>query len=207
MELHFATPRPTGQAAELLLPALELDDQRDLDSDPGYGIEQLTTIGWTSTSTAKSNPQPGLLACWNLRDLVGVWYGPGSCRPARCGGGLPVIYPDSVPMDLLRAFETLTVVASESMQHQTLAAVYRALAFSLRFVPAELAASISDTALCSLSCLGDHVLTGELRDSIRELAEALDAHGKSSAAGKVRAACDKLGNSIGSLHSRADRAG
>lgn len=207
LELYVTAPEPAANAAELLLPALQLDEQRDLDSDPGYGIEQLTTIGWTSTSTAKSNPQPGLLACWNLRDLVGGWYGPGSRQPQRCASELAVVYPDSVPMDLLRAFETLTVVASESMQHQTLAAVYRALAFALKFVPADLRASIGDIVLRSLSCLGDHVLTGELQDSTLALADALDEHGMSSTADKVRTACGKLAASIGSLHSRADRAG
>jgi hypothetical protein len=211
IELYFATPgtagAPTGKVAELMLPALEFDDQRDLDTDPAYGIEQLTTIGWTSTSTAKSNPQPGLLACWNLRDLVGSWYGPGSCPPARCASGVPVVYRDKVPLDLLRAFETLTVVASESMQHQTLAAVYRSLAFSLKFVPGDLAATIGDIALRSLSCLGDQVLTGELQESTLQLADALEASGRGEAAGKVRAACDKLAKSIGHLHSRGDRGG
>ncbi|MDA9522071.1 hypothetical protein XI06_17685 [Bradyrhizobium sp. CCBAU 11434] len=36
--------------------AVTLEEQRDLDNDPAFGIEQLVTIGWTSISTAKSIP-------------------------------------------------------------------------------------------------------------------------------------------------------
>lgn len=57
----------------LIRKAVSLEYQRDLDTDPAYGIEQLVTIGWTSISTAKSNPGPGLLAIWNLRDLLARW--------------------------------------------------------------------------------------------------------------------------------------
>jgi uncharacterized membrane protein len=53
--------------------ALALEEQRDLDSDPAFGIEQLAMIGWTSISTAKSNPSPGLLTILNLRDLLAQW--------------------------------------------------------------------------------------------------------------------------------------
>src|SRR5665809_111538 len=34
--------------------ALVLAEQRDLGTDPAFGIEQLLTIGWSSISTAKS---------------------------------------------------------------------------------------------------------------------------------------------------------
>lgn len=205
LEAHLRLDRSNCEAPELLLTALRLDDQRDLDTDAGYGIEQLTTIGWTSTSTAKSNPQPGMLACWNLQDLVGRWYGPTSELPRRCEQGLPIVYTDRVPVDLLRAFESLVVVASESMQHQTLATIYRALEFTLRYVPSDIANTVGEITSRSLSALADHVPTGDLEESVKRLENALDARGLSQAGQQLRVAWKDLANSIGSLHSRATR--
>lgn len=205
LELRGGADDPGTYAAELLLQAVELADQRDLDTDAGYGIEQIATIGWTSTSTAKSNPQAGMLACWNLRDLVGKWYGPEAKPLKRCDQGFPIVYSDAVPMDLVRSFESLAVVASESMQHQTLATIYQGVAFSLRHVPDEFAASLADISRRSLSALGDHVLTGPLQESLHELADALQARRMDQAAHEVRGACEGLARSIGTLHSRATR--
>ncbi|GGD91585.1 hypothetical protein GCM10011515_09080 [Tsuneonella deserti] len=178
LEVHLDSGGLDERAAELLLQALKFDHQRDLDSDAGYGIEQLTTIGWTSTSTAKSNPQPGMLACWNLRDLIGIWYGPLAVGVERCDTGFPVVYPDSVPTDLLRAFESLAIVASESMQHQTIASVYGSLTFALRYVPPEHVALVADISRRSLSALGEHVLTRPLEDALYGLADALEGRGQ-----------------------------
>jgi hypothetical protein len=205
LKVHFRIDGEADEAPELLLSAVQLDDQRDLDSDPAYGIEQLATIGWTSTSTAKSNPHPGMLACWNLQDLVGRWYGPGSLPIQRSREELPVVYTDNVPVRLLAAFETLTVVASESMQHQTLAAVYRALAFALRYVPPELVSHVGEIVSRSLSALADHVPTAELHESAVVLIGALQRRGLIEVSGQLRAAWGELAKSIGTLHSRATR--
>ncbi|GJD72125.1 DUF2254 family protein [Methylobacterium goesingense] len=43
------------------LAALAYDDGRDLNHDATYGLHQLSTIAWTSISTSKSNPSPGIL--------------------------------------------------------------------------------------------------------------------------------------------------
>jgi uncharacterized membrane protein len=50
-----------------------LEEQRELETDPAYGIEQLALIAWTSISTAKSNPSPALLAIHSLRELLARW--------------------------------------------------------------------------------------------------------------------------------------
>ena len=184
---------------------LPLRKQRDLDCDAAFGIEQLTTIGWTSASTSKSNPHPGRLACWNLRDLVASWCEteqfvvPGDGPPAE----LKIIYPDNVPTTLLRAFESLAVVASESMQHQTLAAVYRALALAVGCVPKPLKDEVLGIVGRSLAALGDHVLTADLDEAIGELERALAANGLDPT--RLTSARTELANSNGRLNSRATR--
>ena len=50
---------------EAVKDAVELEHQRDISLDPAYGIQQLSMIAWTSISTAKSNPAPGLLTILN----------------------------------------------------------------------------------------------------------------------------------------------
>lgn len=204
LELRYGDPG-AADCDEALLGALELEQQRDLASDPGSGIEQLATIGWTSGSTSKSNPQPAILACWSLRDLLASWYPPdedGEPEVERAGDESQIVYTDVVPRDLLRAFESLAVVASESMQHQTLAEVYRALTLAMKRMPPELCKDIEAIVLRSLAVLGDHALTAQLDDAISELGEALHSTHVRAALKRAR---DRLAESRGTLNSRATR--
>lgn len=191
--------------------ALVLEEQRDLGTDPAFGIEQLLTIGWTSVSTAKSNPQPGMLVCQNLRQILAHWFNPGD--QAVTGGesdGIepppPVVYVDNVPGEMIKAFESLAVVASESMQHQTLAEILRTFAMMFRHLPPDLQDRAEDMLLRSLSALGDHVLTSELDEMLSQMVAALTAAGRTGSASAIRDAQQRLGTSIGRLNSRATRA-
>lgn len=191
--------------------ALVLAEQRDLGTDPAFGIEQLRTIGWSSISTAKSNPEPGMLVCQNLRHILAHWFNTGD--QAGTGGesdGIepppPVVYVDNVPEEMIRAFESLAVVASESMQHQTLAEILRTFAMMFRHLPPDLQDRAEDMLLRSLSALGDHVLTSELDEMLSQMVAALTAAGRTSSASAIRDAQQRLGMSIGRLNSRATRA-
>jgi len=106
---------------------------------------------------------------------------------------------------LLRAFESLTVVASESLQHQTLAAAYRALALCARRMPTGMLGEVQGVVDRSLSALGDHVLTAELDEAIGVLCAAMrEAGGNAGALEKAR---DQLRQSHGHLGGRSTRAG
>lgn len=209
-DLHTSNA-PADVDLEAIRAALPLSEQRDLVRDPAFGIDQLLTIGWTAASTSKSNPHPAILACWSLRDLVASWYPEeagvqdGGPSEDRNGTGVRIVYRDNVPRDLLRAFESLVVVASESMQHQTLAATYRALALAARRMPHAMIADIEAIVRRSLSTLGEHVPTAELEDAIAALGEALRDSGASSSL--LDEATAELRRSIGRLGSRATRAG
>lgn len=187
---------------ERLLAAVRLERKRDLGTDPGFGIEQMTNIAWTTVSTSKQNPEPGKLVCRALRDLVAHWYGDSGDRVERGGGECRVVARDRVPRDLVRAFETLAVVASESMQHHVLAEVYRALALALARLDEPLRSEVEQLILRSLSMLADHVLTAELDESIAALLDALPPGATRSALQQSR---DRLAETHGILNSRASR--
>jgi uncharacterized membrane protein len=193
---------------EAIRSALFLETQRDLETDPAYGIEQLETIGWTSISTAKSNPQPGLLACWMLRDLMARWYD-GDSGEGDADDTLQsvVIYRDSLSEALMNAFESLAVIASESMQHQTIAEIYKCFAERFASLPSTLQLRAEDLLLRSLSALGDHVPTRRLDEALTTLAWALAEAGSTDAAQAVRAAHEKLAANVGRFRARSTRAG
>lgn len=189
--------------------ALSLERQRNFPRDPGLGVGQLTTVGWTSISTAKSNPAPGIAAVRNLRDLLVRWLDEPALA-AEDGSDEPpiaVVYRDRVKDDIIDALESLVIVASESMQHQSAAEVYNAFAAMLPRLPAELQARVTDAVRRSLAALGDHVLARDLDQSLRAVASALIAAGQGDAATEVIEARDRLAACTGSLHSRGTRSG
>ena len=186
---------------------IRIDRQRDLETDPAYGIDQLAIIGWTSVSTAKSNPSPGLLVIRSLRDILARWSVGDTDRKDDLARpeSVPVVYQDDVYVKLLNALESLTVVASESMQPQTAAELVRTLALMFNRIPADQQGRAEDVIRRSLSALGEHVLTSELDAALAALIDAMDAAGRRDTARQVRAARDRLSISIGQLGSRATR--
>lgn len=209
-EIRTAPRCDVAALHQVVQTAIALEEQRDLDADPAFGIEQLVTIGWTSISTAKSNPRPGLLACWSLRDLLARWLATdaqfGEKGDAAAEPDSPVVYVDNVPMELMKAFESFVVVASESLQHQSAAEVYRTFTMVFDRLPPSLRQSAEGVIMRSLSALGEHVLTSELDAALASLATALSAAGRPAPANAVRAARGQLETSIGRLNSRSTRA-
>ena len=189
--------------------AVVLEEQRDLDTDPAFGVEQLVTIGWTSISTAKSNPDPGLLAIWNLRDFLARWVQTdaafGVDEEATADPASAVVYADNLAEQLMRGFESLAVVASESMQSQSAAEVYHTLASLMHRLPPHLQCKADDLLLRSLSGLGDHVLTSDLEASLSAIVAAMNAAGRLRSAEAIDAARRQLEPTIGRLNSRSTR--
>lgn len=184
--------------------AVERSRDRDLRIDPLDGIEEMETIAWTTISTAQSDPDPALIAVCALRDLLARW--PHQEDEEELASAAPVVYRDEVPARLMDAFESLAVSASESMQHQTYAEILHALATLLPRLPRRQRARAEEIILCSLSGLGDHVLTAGLRRALDQAAAALEAAGRGESAAAVEAATARLARSFGRLGSRATRA-
>lgn len=202
LELRYTAAPPDERIGEQLVGAVRLEKKRDLGTDPGFAIEQMVNIAWTTGSSSKQNPHPARLACRSLRDLVAHWYRHGQDDIERGGDQCRIVVADHVPRDLVRALETLTVVASEGMQHQTLAEAYRALELALHRTTGELHREVEDVIMRSLATLGDNPLTAELDLSIRSLMEALPPGGTRIA---VKRARDRLAETHGVLNSRSTR--
>lgn len=206
--MRATDPDDAASLALAVREAIRIELQRDLDTDPAYGIDQLAIIAWTSVSTAKSDPAPGLLVIRALRDLLARWSAgdAGRAPGVDAPGSVPVVYPDDLYKQVLDALETLAVVASESMQPQTAAELVRTLALIFGGLPPGQQERAGDLIRRSLSALGEHVLTAELEAALTTLIDTLDRAGRPETARLVRGARDRLGASIGRLGSRATRA-
>ncbi|MGH7458527.1 MAG: DUF2254 family protein [Longimicrobiaceae bacterium] len=200
-EVKADTSEDAERVGERVLEALVLERQRDVATDPDYGVEQLEVIAWTSISTANSDPGPGLLAIRTLRDLLARWSD--QEQEGHQDEPLPVVYEDNLFARLLGTFESLAVVASESMQHQSLAELLHTVARTFERLPPEYQPRAEELVLRTLPALGDHVLTARLESALDALAEALASAPETAAA--VRAARDGLRLTVGELNSRATR--
>jgi uncharacterized membrane protein len=207
-EIHAVSAADVAALTAALIDALRLDRERDLDLDPSYGIEQIATIGWTSISTSKQDPIPGLEAVRNLRDLLVRWAVPDTADDDEDHAEvapLNVVYPDDLIDQLLSAIGSMAVVSSESMQHQVYAEILRGFAISLDRLPPPLVRRTEAVVLRSLAGLGDQMLTAELDAALVDVAAALERKGLHAGALAVRTARAELARSIGRLNSRATR--
>lgn len=210
-ELRSAGPIDSRAIEPKIRDALHLESQRDLNTDPAFGVEQISIIGWTCGSTAKSNPEPAMMACRSLRDILARWIADDSSPDnyqddKQVRDPSIVVYTDNVMEQLVGAFESLSVVASESMQHQLAAEIYGCFATLFpRLTP-----SLQDRAemliLRSVSALGEHVLTRELDTAILAVADSMRSCGKESSAESLLLARHQLEGTIGNLNSRGTRA-
>lgn len=200
----IATPRPEDAEplCRAVRDAIHLERQRDLDTDPAYGVEQLATIGWTSISSAKSNPAPGILTIRRLRDILARWSEQQDTPDAR---PLPLVYTDTALPELMDAFDSLAVICSESMQHQSLAEIVRAFALLFERLSPEQQGQVERIVLRMLSTLGDHVLTRDLDDALSALTGTLRRCGRGPVADAISAAQTALAASMGALNSRSTR--
>ena len=189
--------------ADVLEDAIEREATRDIASDPLDGIEELETIAWTSISTAQSDPDAGVLTIYSLRDILARWCG-ASQEPS--DDATPVVYADDVLARLVSAHESLAVVASESMQHQSYAEILRTFDLLFDRMDAAMQARVEDVVLRSLSGLGDHILSAELDTRLDAMTATFERAGRRETAAAVREARQRLARSIGKLAGRGTRA-
>lgn len=208
-EVKAETIEDAKKIAEAVEDTVHVERQRDITFDPAYGIEQLSMIAWTSISTAKSNPAPGLLTIYSMRDILSRWSIDevvGKDYPT-VEEHLPVVYTDNTFARLMEAFETFAIVSTESMQHQNYIAILQTFTLMFDRLPEEWQHRAEDIILRILSALGDLVLTAQLEESLTALAIKLKAAGKKETASAVLQAEEKLALSVGELNSRSTRAG
>ncbi len=91
------------------------------------------------------------------------------------------------------------------MQHQNYIEVLRTFTVMFERLPREWQQRAEDLILRILSALGDHVLTGELNESLSALAAKLKASERVETANAIEEAREKLAMSVGKLNSRSTR--
>jgi hypothetical protein len=199
------------RVAEGLGEAYYVEQRRQLDNDPSFGLKQLEMIAWTEASTAKQNPETTLMVIRVLRDLISRWAldaGEGDGRSPRASGESPValVYDDGVLLDALDVLESVAVVSSESLQHQVFAEVLDGLTVIYGRLPEEqLQRRTDDLVRRALSAMGDHVMTRDLERAIERLSRELRLANHEETARTLMGAGGKLGASIGELGSRSTR--
>ncbi len=205
-ELRSAAPLPDAVAAALsdaVRAAVVVDDERALSRDPGFGVMQLATIAWTSTSSTASNPASAVAAVQGLRDVVLRWAG----ESVPEAPGSAVVYADAVLRQALDGVEGVVVAASESLQHQTLAEAYALLASVVGRLPPDARRQAEAIVLASLTTLGEHVPARTLLAAADSLAEALRVAGCEAGADALARDAGAMRDARGRLGSRGDRAG
>lgn len=183
--------------------AIRIENEQSLEMDPAHGIEQLVTIAWTSISTSKQNPAPGLAVNYALRDILARLAGDG--YDVERDPTSPLVYHDTLLDELFQSFELLAVVSTESMQPQQFAIVAETFARMYGRIPAAWQARMETAIMHILPALGDHVLTVRLDRSLGELVETLQAHSRHEAATAVSEARREMRATIGQLRSRSTR--
>lgn len=204
---------PTLEAAaavgKVVEAAIVLERERDITTDPAYGLEQLQVIAWSSISTAKSDLAPGLLTIYSLRDILSHWLAEEAeeAQAESKQSPVAVVYQDHTFTHLLNSLEALAIVSSESMQYQIFVQVIRTFADFFDRLPAAQQEHAEQIILHLLSALGDHVLTTELDKILSVLVERLNKAARWETATAVLTAQTKLRHSVGALHSRSTRTG
>ncbi|HKW11426.1 MAG TPA: DUF2254 family protein, partial [Gemmatimonadaceae bacterium] len=193
----------TQKLNDAMFAAIVIDNERDLSEDPRYGIYQLSTIAWTAISTAKSNPSPGRDVVNAIRDILARWSA--QTREVKEDPDSAFVYADNTPMEAINVLETAILVASESMQAQTLTDALHTITMLLEEAPQPWAERLADVVRRALSSLGDHVLTRDLERALLDLERGLRKRGFAETAHAVATAIAQFALSLGHINSRATR--
>ncbi len=105
--------------------------------------------------------------------------------------------------NLFGAFESLTVAAPESPQHQAYAAIVQTFTHTFDRLSTDNQWQTVELMLRTLSAPGDHLLTAELDEALSALEQTMKRAGQIEAATAIGIACRKHAATSGTLHSRA----
>ncbi|MFZ6028638.1 MAG: DUF2254 family protein [Chloroflexota bacterium] len=198
LEVKALEPHEARQLAGRLGAALTVEKVRTVRQDADYGLKQLEMIAWTDSSTARHNPEVGLLAVNALRDLLSRW-----AREMPEGkkedGLLPVVYAEDSAAEVLNVYESLFVVAAESQQHQIAAALASSLAAGYPHLSPTLQSHADRVVCCAIATLRKQTFTHELAVALADLVAALQDAERAGTAAALRSAREELAASLGHL--------
>jgi uncharacterized membrane protein len=183
-QIKLSALEDTDDLASRIRSAIQMERNRDITTDPTYGIHQLEIIAWASISPSRSNLTPGLQTIFNLRDLLARWIEDDSAPVEE--EPLPVVYNDDVILTLIRTFESLAIVASLSKEHQVLTGILVAFSTLFERLPGPWQDEAEAVILRILPTLDSHFLTASMEQALNDLIDTLQKADRESAASRVR---------------------
>lgn len=159
--------------AAVLQEAITLENVPNIDLDPGYAVDQLTNVAWTTGSSSQHDPEAAMGAITTLRDVVSRWTAADLPPAEDYGGPLPIAYTDGVVTQALDRLVSLMVAASAAGQHQTVAQVLLTCAYTLpRLVPEDQSYALN-TLEAALPSARQQVRSNVMRHAVQKLREAV----------------------------------
>jgi uncharacterized membrane protein len=171
-EIRGANATGAGDLGRAIQRAVALGPQRDYHLDPGYGVDQVRTICWTTASTAKQNPEAALSAVQCLQDLLARLSG---SRDDVEENQSAIVLPDGLTEKIVEALRAAAVVGLAGHQYMVVCAVVNALAENLAGLSARERGEVTKTIEQVVPSLTSLTFTPELGGALRRLA---DAYGK-----------------------------
>ncbi|MGN6605034.1 MAG: DUF2254 family protein [Ginsengibacter sp.] len=203
-EVKSESNEDNDKICDAVVKATDIQKQRKTWNDPGDAIEQLEMIAWTSVSTAKSNPYPGILIVRTIRNLLSVWDDEKKEQKEK---PYPIVYNSQAKEKLFISLETLAVASSESLQHMVFAEILLNFSFLFNRLNSRDKKRVEDIILRIISCMGDHVFTSPLEKALNKLIHVLKRNNCFETADHLVKAKEQLQQSVGKLNSRDSRVG
>jgi len=192
--IRGADPGGAERVRVVIERGIRLERQRNIDAvDASFGLEQLETVGWTSTSGAQHNPQAARLVVAALRDVLARL----AVEVHEDHPDTDIVYPDDFSVVLMNAIESLAVVTADSQQHQVAADIILALDSLLERVTADYRERSVDVLMRTLPALASHPPTLRLESALTRLQATLERIGEGDAAQATGTAVDRLRGRIG----------
>ena len=187
--INGAQPGRREDLAKSIGEALDLDFKRNTDFDATYNVEHLEMVGWSSVSTAQSNPEVGMLALHGLRELMVKFFI--AERERDTGQPMPLVYPDNVIEKGLDAIEALGTVSAESYQFQVMATAMDSIRLLYPKAQPNFQNRMVEVVMRWIPPLGRHFLSRDLERAMVDLKDALRKWGRDEAASRIEAALDE----------------
>ncbi len=194
--VHADEPEVAEQISNAVEDAIRRQRGRTIDHvDPGYGVQQLENLGWTSTSSAQQNPHAARLVVAQLRDVLAR----ATLEPAD-GEREPdtdIVYEDDFPQILMDTVESLAVATADSQQHQVAAEIIVGLTTLLPRLPEGYRERADELLMRTLPALASHPPTQQLERALEQLRTTLERTGSDDGARLVRDALEAIRSRIG----------
>jgi len=182
-EAHARRRADARRLAGCVGQAFRLATMREMAHDPAFGLEQLEMMAWTEISSAKHNPETGMLVIYSLRDLLSRWAKENSDPEEN---PLPIVYPDRLPPGVIDTLESLAGVAADGKQHQNMIEILMTVERLLDDLPPDLQRRAEEMILRIMPTFKQFVLTHHLNAAMHALLARLETAGRQKTAAALR---------------------